>query len=161
MHIIIRGLTFPSGIIAFSYAIIQASISMISFDAETPNFTRRYKWAFRPEYATSFELSPVAQPDIQRYLQECDEILRHVDGLESWGAPHEGGGSNTEVVTNPSELLINFQYPADYVELAKSVSEEMLGENEQGAWAGAWAKGRVEVSVLRNCDVVMIESSRS
>ena len=161
MHIIICGLLLSSGIIAFSYAIIQATISMISFDAESPNFTRRYKWAFKPEYATSFELSPVAQPDIQQYFRECDEILRHVDDPESSGPRHEGGGSSPEDVTNSSKPMVDFQYPANHVELAKSVGEEMLGENEQGSWAGAWAKERTEVCVLRDGNILMIESLQS
>jgi hypothetical protein len=122
---------------------------MTSFDDEHPNFTRRYKWAFEPEYATSFELAPVAQPDIQQYLRECDEVLMHIDGQEGTN-PGGGGGSGIEdtKTTNPPESTTNFQYPAECVELAKSICEEMQGKNDHGAWAGPWAKERVQVSLI-------------
>jgi len=112
---------------------------MISLDLKHPNFTRRYKWAFEPDYATSFELCPIAQPDIQQYLRECDEILGRIDDHESVQDHSEGKSSTIEEI---------FQYPAEFVELAKSISEEMQGKRDHGAWAGVWAKERAEVSVL-------------
>jgi hypothetical protein len=115
---------------------------MISLNLECPNFTRRYKWAFEPEYATSFELSPVAQPDIQQYIRECDEVLRHIDDSE--------GGIEDVKTADPLESASSFQCPAECVELAKSVGEEMQEKNDHGAWAGVWAKERAEVSRCRS-----------
>ena len=107
---------------------------MISLDLEHPNFIRRYKWAFEPDYATSFELLPVAQPDIQQYIRECDEVLSHIDD-------HENAQDHSEGI---EEI---FQYPAECAALAKSVGEEMQGKRDHGAWAGVWAKESAEVSV--------------
>jgi hypothetical protein len=70
-------------------------------------------------------------PDIQQYLRECDEVLIHIDE----------GGRSPDVV----EDMAVVQYPADYVELAKSIGDEMLAMNDHGAWAGVWAKERAEV----------------
>jgi len=106
---------------------------MISLDLEHPNFTRRYKWAFEPDYATSFELCPVAQPDMQQYLRECDEVLSHTDDQEN---------------AQDHSIEETFQYPAECVALAKSIGEEMQGKRDYGAWAGVWAKERAEVSIL-------------
>ena len=117
---------------------------MISFDLEHPNFTRRYKWAFEPEYATSFELSPAGQPDLQQYLRECDDVLRHIDGSESVEDRSEDGGFIEDTIDSTDV----FQYPAECVELAKSIGEEMQGKHDLGSWAGVWAKERAEVSVF-------------
>jgi hypothetical protein len=119
---------------------------MISLDSERPNFIRRYKWAFKPDYATSFELSPVAQPDMQQYLRECDEVLRHVDGSDSRKDRSEDGSSDFEDIETTGLSESDFQYPAECVEFAKSIGEEMLEKNDHGAWAGVWAKDRAEVS---------------
>lgn len=122
---------------------------MTCVKVEHPNFFRRYKWAFELDYATSFEMSPVAHPDIQQYLRACHEVWRNADDHESVNCSPEGGGSSVEdIQTINPESIGNFQHPAELVALAKSIGEEMLQKNDHGAWAGVWARERVEVKVI-------------
>jgi hypothetical protein len=79
---------------------------------------------------------------VQQYLRECDEVLRHVKDTES--TPEDGSSGNE--TTDSPESRTTFQHPAECVETAKFVGEEMLEKNDYGAWAGVWAKERAEVS---------------
>ena len=48
----------------------------MSFEWERmrPNFYRRYKWAFRPEYE-NINAPVVAQPALHEFMQACADIL--------------------------------------------------------------------------------------
>lgn len=53
------------------------TIPFLSFNwnRTRPNFFRRYKWAFKPEYE-KFETEPVAHPDLVEFMRACLDVLK-------------------------------------------------------------------------------------
>ncbi|KAF7777691.1 hypothetical protein Agabi119p4_3763 [Agaricus bisporus var. burnettii] len=96
------------------------TIPLLSFNwrRTKPNFFRRYKWAFKPEYE-QFVTEPVGQPDLAEFMRVCLGILKN--GVTS--SPREG------------------------IEFAVGLLRDMLtGSNEPvlGAWAQCWIGERRE-----------------
>lgn len=55
--------------------IVLTSLASFDWTRVRPNFYRRYKWAFRPDYDNS-ETAVVAQPELYRFMKACDESMK-------------------------------------------------------------------------------------
>lgn len=116
-----RELTYQSQLLtalqSMTAASFMVSIPLMSFEWERmrPNFYRRYKWAFRPEYE-NINAPVVAQPALHEFMQACAEILE--------------GEERTS--------------PAESIQFALVILSELLRSQSFGGWASYWEKERTQ-----------------
>jgi len=89
-----------------------------------PNFYRRYKWAFRPDYDDS-QTPVIAQPELYRFMKALDESMK-------------GGG----------------MVPSEFIELARTILLHLITSNKFGGYAGLWVKDRMQFlqNLIVACD---------
>ena len=63
---------------SFKLIMDKASLPMMSrnWDGMHPNFYRRYKWAYKPEY-DGIKALPVASPNFYKFIHTCEDIVQY------------------------------------------------------------------------------------
>ncbi|KAL9714643.1 N-alpha-acetyltransferase, non-catalitic subunit [Leucoagaricus gongylophorus] len=97
------------------------TLSLLSFnwDRTRPNFFRRYKWAFKPDYE-KFDTIPVGHPDFVKFMRACLGTLK-----DETVSPREG-------IEFAARLLKDLIMNQDGVETGYATPSRL------GAWADGW-----------------------
>ncbi|KAF9009616.1 Mak10 subunit, NatC N-terminal acetyltransferase-domain-containing protein [Cyathus striatus] len=119
---------------AICSALFIVTLPFISFDWNRirPNFYKRYKWAFRPEY-DNINALPVAHPELSSYMRACSGVLREEGKLA----------------------------PGHSIELARAILVEMVDSGNLGRNAGEWSQDRLKFvkDLIVVCDKLQLPTS--
>ncbi|KAF5349588.1 hypothetical protein D9756_008923 [Leucocoprinus leucothites] len=132
-----------------SLFIMTLPLFSFNWNRARPNFFRRYKWAFKPDYER-FDTVPVGHPDLVQFMRACSNTLK---------------GENAS--------------PSEGVELATGLLRDILGIGQNGketgqsttprqlgAWAEGWISDRREfieelISIADDLSSTLISPSPS
>ena len=110
---------------------------MMSCDWDTmhPNFNRRYKWAYIPEY-DGIKAVPIASPNFRKFVRTCEDIVQDEVHLTLV----------THLLNSCCCQILNTS-PAQMIELAQVILNKSLQTGSLGGWAESWTNDRVQVFI--------------